>query len=938
MRFTDPLWGLLFVPLAAYLFWSWSQVLGMALARKRLAFALRFLVAGLVIVALMGPQSVRPNKGVATVFVVDRSDSIRDEDKRRSLAFVRDSILKLGPDDQAGIVVFGKEPAIESVPGGRRDVAELQAKTQGSASNLAAALRLAAASFPEGKGRRIVALTDGNETSGDAIQAVDALANDGIQVDFVSLGSDQVRAEASVLELAGPSERSSEEAFDLRVVMESTVRQSGTLVIDRDGEVVSRLSVTLEEGKSAILVPQKLDKAGFYRYRATLQVGQDTDNRNNLGAAFVAVKGKPRILVVQSDTSKRELALALQQQGLTVDLVGPGAALTRPEDLQPYDGLIFNDFNASFMAERQMNIVRAAVRDTGIGFMMVGGEDSFLPGGWYGTPVAEVLPVDLNVRQRKSFPSTTVLVIVDTSGSMSMPEDGVVKLDLAAMAAVRTAELMSSVDKIGVIGSSDFMDFVAPIQPLTDKERVIAQIKKLAPGGGGIYAEPSVVKAEEVLSGDTSKVRHFILLADGADCDQHGVSVGIAARMLANKITTTAVAIGDGKDVPFLKQLAAAGGGRFYLADKASKLPQIFTQDVSIMSRSAIEEGAFVPRLSAGEEALRGIGSVPPLLAYCISEARPLARVGMWTKKDDPLLARWQFGLGTSVAFTSDAQNRWAKPWMNWEGFSQFWSQSVRTLTRKRTLNSYDLSVEPEGGKGRVTVVAKDPAGNPLNQPEMSVRVSFPDGQAKDVGLIQDAPGRYVGSFGTDELGSYIVSVSEEGANGQKLVGSSGFAIPYPPEYRQYRTNQPLLNSIAERSGGRGLTTPEEALRPISNPGQSISDLWSWFLLAAAVLFPLDVAARRVALPLPAMWAAVRAFFSRRPEAAKQVAAGRLVSAKKRVRSAEVASSKPVAPMVDLSTGRAVSDASDRDEGDVGGRSAASKLLEAKKRRRGEGE
>ncbi len=933
MRFVEPLYGLLFLPLGAALFLSWRYVAGMTLARKRVAFAIRAVVATLLVLALMGPQSVRPNTGLATVFVVDRSDSVSDADKARSEKFVQEAIEGLGPDDLAGVVTFGSQPMIESVPGGKRSVSTIASKTEGSGSQLAAAMRLAAAIFPEGKSRRIVVLSDGNETSGDAIEAVQTLAMDKVQVDFLPLGGEQERAEATILDMQAPSARSADEPFELRMVVESSVAQDGTIVIDRDGTVVSRVPVKLDEGKNSVVISQKLTDPGFFRYRATLEVGQDTDNRNNLGAAFVAVKGKPKVLVVQGDTSRTELARALQEQGISVELAGPGGAMTRPEDFQPFDAVVFNDFNASLMTERQMGIVRAAVRDTGVGFMMVGGENSFLPGGWYGTPVADVLPVDLNVRQRKSFPSTTVMIVVDTSGSMSMVEDGVVKLDLAAMAAVRTAELLSANDRIGVAGSTDFFDLVAPIQKLTDKERVIAQIKRLAPGGGGIYAESSVNYAKQMLEADDSKVRHFILLADGADCDQYGASLALAADMRAKKITTTAVAIGDGKDVPFLKQLAAVGGGRFYLADKASKLPQIFTQDVSLMSRSAIEEGAFVPKSIAGEEVLRGIDSVPPLLAYCISDARPLAKVGMVTEKDDPLLATWQYGLGTSMAFTSDAQNRWARQWVNWEGFGQFWSQAVRALSRKSTLNNYSLEVEPSGGKGRISLLATDAGGNPVTAPELTVRVSSPSGEAEDVSLIQDAPGQFSGEFDADELGSYIVSVTEPGSAGETRVASSGFAIPYPPEYRQYRTNMPLLSQMAETSGGKEISDPKEALRAIANPGTSVTDLWTWFLLAAALVFPLDVAMRRIALPLPEMLAAVRRFFTREARPREETTMGRLSSAKQKVRRAE--GDTEVRPTVAAPVKASEKRESVSSGPDDGG-SAASKLLAAKRKRRGE--
>jgi Ca-activated chloride channel family protein len=354
-----------------------------------------------------------------------------------------------------------------------------------------------------------------------------------------------------------------------------------------------------------------------------------------------------------------------------------------------------------------------------------------------------------------------------------------------------------------------------------------------------------------------------------------------------DKITTTVVAIGDGKDVPMLRQLAAAGGGRFYLAKRARQLPAIFTQDAAIMSRSAIEEGRFFPKVQAGEEILRGIDSLPALLAYCLTDSRPLSRVGMRTHKDDPLLATWQYGLGTSLAFTSDAQSRWAQAWVGWEGFAAFWSQAVRAISRKATTNNYQVAVRQEGGKGMIEMRGYDRLGNPLSDESATVRIAAPDGSSKEVTLNQQAPGVYEGSFESSALGSYVVTVSEKDPSGAIRVSSSGFSVPYPPEYRSFRPNRPLLDQIAKRTQGMELKEPQQALRPVPNPGSSITELWPMLVLFAALLIPIDVGVRRLAIPLAEALAKVWARIRQRKEAvvAQTEVVDRLHQAKQRART-----------------------------------------------------
>lgn len=906
MRFTDPLYLLLVLPVVAGLYWSWRHVHGMAKNRKRLAFAVRLVLVALCLVALSGPQAVRPNQGLATMFVIDWSDSVTDEDKQAAVRFVGRAMETLGPEDVAGVVVAGVRPVLETAVGGRRPFRGIQSKVDGSGTDLAAAVRLAAATLPEGHGRRIVVLSDGNENRGDLAQAAEVASTERVPIDTVTLGTRARRAEASVLELRTPNEVRADEPFQARVVVESTIQQPATLVIDRDGTVVARQQVVLDAGKSSFTIDQKLAKAGFFRYRASLEVGRDSDNRNNLGASFTAVKGKPKVLVLQGDPSKMELTTALRSHGVDVDHAGPSQVPVRPEELQRYDAVILNDLNAMLVTEGQMKILQSAVRDTGIGLAMVGGENSFLPGGWYGTPVAEALPVDLNIRQRKSFPSTSVLVVVDASGSMGATEDGVQKIQLAAKAAEETVKLLSPLDRISVVGSTDGIEAVAPMQELKDKDSVIRQIRRLRPGSGGIYAQPSVKYADRILRAENTRVRHHIFLGDGADVDDYGQSLAVISQMRSDKITTSVVAIGDGKDVPFLKAMAAAGGGNFYLATKASKLPAIFTQDVAVMSRSAIEEVTFVPEMKLGEEMLRGFvpSDFPALFAYCLADARPLARVGLVSPKRDPILASWQYGLGTSLAFMSDAQARWASRWVGWDGFGRFWAQGVRVMSRKSATNNYEVNVDHEGGKGVVDLRATDRLGNPVSASEVKVTVSSPNGESQDVVLTQEAPGQFSGSFAASELGSYIVSVAESAPNGSVRVNASGFSVPYPPEYRTSRSNTALLAQVAETSRGAELKDPSQALRPITEPGETIKDIWMWFVLAAAVMLPFDVGVRRIALPLREALAKVWQRFVRRqrPESVPNKTIDRLRVARDRV-APTIVVSPPLTPKAPTSEG-----------------------------------
>lgn len=931
MRFSDPWYLALLLPIGLGLWVSFRHVHGMLRARKYFSFALRGLMLVAIVLALAGPEARRPNEGVCAIFVVDRSDSISDSDRRRQETFINEALSALGAKDEAAIVVVGRDARMDVSPSRLRQVNRILTVTDGSGTDIAAAIRLAGATFPDGKARRIVLLSDGNETQGDAIEAASVAATDGVQVDHVALGLQGRHSEATVVDAQLPSEVRLGQPFDIRVTADSTAEKTGLLALDRDGVTIKKIPVRLNEGSNALVVSDTLNEPGFHKYRATLLVNGDSDSRNNVGIGFVAVRGRPRLLLLQNRPGASVLASVLVQQDIAVESHGPEGLPARPEELQNYDAILFNDINASMATISQMKQIQAAVKNSGVGFGMIGGENSFLPGGYYGTPIADALPVDLNIRQRKTFPSTSVLIIVDCSGSMGMIEDGVEKIRLAAKGAEATVRMMSPIDRVGVVGSTDGIDFVAPMQVAKDKDAICAECQKLTVGGGGIYMRPSMEFGAERLLKEDSKVRHLIVLADGNDADEHEGCLEIARSLRASKITTSIVSIGDGKDVPFLKSLAAAGGGRFYLALRAGQLPAIFTQDAAIMSRSAIEEGVFLPRSAPGEEILRGIGpnSVPALFAYCLTDARPLARVGMRTAKDDPLLATWQYGLGTSLAFTSDAQARWAARWVPWEGFGTFWAQAVRAISRRSTLNEYQITTLHDGARGSVTVRAADPYGNPLNSLAAQVRVSTPSGETRELSLSQQAPGEYQAQFEASELGSYIVTVAEDVPGGGKRVKSSGFSLPYPPEYRRYRANRPLLERLSQATGGRALATAAEAMRPARNPGETITQLWPLFALLAALLLPLDVGARRVAVPIAEAWARCLTWWRDRRAASgatlpEPETVGRLHRAKERVPKGATTPPPPIA-------GPEQREVTPKPSPNT--QSAADRLLEAKRKR-----
>lgn len=913
MRFVNPLWLLLLPVLWGALWWSGRNLVGMTTSRKRFVIALRGIVATLLLLALAGAQAVKTHRRVCTIFVVDSSDSVSEQARLKAHEFIAQSLKHARTDDLVGVILFGRDPVVEIAPTRLQNLPNFSAAPDRSATDIASALRLAMALFPDGYSRRIVLLSDGNETHGDATSVASVAHTEAVTIDVVPLQTVEKKREVIVTDVLLASEAKVGQPFPVRVVAESTDVASGVLRVDKDGVPVKEMTVNLSPGKNTITTSLRVDKPGISRFRFVLDVAPDTDPRNNIGMGLVTVKGKPKVLLAEGQPDPSgALAKALKANDFEVVRVSEGGLPTRPEEWQQFDAIVFSDYPAWAMSEQQMKVVKTAVRDTGVGFLMIGGEQSFLPGGYYGTPIAEVLPVDLDVRQRKVYPAATIVIIMDTSGSMAMVEGGTQKVHLAAHAAIETLKMLRPIDRFGVIVSGTGTDWLAPIQPAKNAPKIIEQISRIYAGGGGIYCRPSLELAAKAIIAEATRVRHIIMLADTEDCDEQEGCFEIAAQLRRLGVTLTVVGIGrpDGIHAPFCRQLARIGGGNYYVTRTARDLPKLFTADVSIMTRSAIEEGQFVPKIVGDDEMLRGVDwrRTPPLLAYCLTSDKPLARTLMRTDKDDPLLATWQFGLGTSVAFTSDAKPKWARWWVQWGDFSTFWANVVRSALRKATQTKYSVTVQLRQGEAVIELEAFTPEGEPINLLQPKVTVATPTGESHNLVLQQEGLGRYRGRVPVNETGVYLVTVHERDETGKPQVYTTGFALPYPTEYRFTRTNMPLLERIAEMTNGKVNPEPSEVFRLPKQLSSSVTDIWHLCVALALALFLVDISARRLALGVPEVVVALtrqfteiwRRFTTRRPAPVVETGS-RLLSVKQRVRqrteiSASINPTQPTEP------------------------------------------
>jgi hypothetical protein len=422
---------------------------------------------------------------------------------------------------------------------------------------------------------------------------------------------------------------------------------------------------------------------------------------------------------------------------------------------------------------------------------------------------------------------------------------GVRKVDIGKEAILRAASALTARDELGVVAFDEAAHWVVQTAPLAGLADLQSRIAGITPNGQtNIFT--GLDQAVQSLEKATATRRHIILLTDG--WSSSGAYDEILERMKAAGITLSTVGAGGGSN-PFLEGLAEKGGGRFYDAANPGSIPDIFLKETQQVSGQQIVEEAFFPILTSNSPILRGIeGGFPQLLGYNGTTAKPAAQTVFVTARDDPLLAQWQYGLGRSVAWTSDATGKWAKDWVSWQAFSKFFSQLVGWTFPGEETAGIETQFVTRGGQTylRVESVAED--GSPRDFYATQAQLVGPDFNAVAVPLPQVAPGVYEAPLGELPSGAYAVRVTQTRSGDSPLGRTTGLVAPTAAEYRLLGANLPLLAAIRNATGGKELDTPADAWIHDLATTSSSTALWPLLLVLALLLWPLDIALRRVSL------------------------------------------------------------------------------------------
>jgi len=857
--FANPKW----FALLACTPWIWwlaqGGYAGLAGWRSTASLLVRLLLAGLFAALLAEPRAVQSSRDLAVMYLVDVSDSVGDYVQQQSLQLVARDAAAKPQTDLLGLVIFGGNSAVEfparqTLPMDGEKITVNSLVTR-DGTNVEQALSLGAAMLPEDKLGRLVLISDGVQTEGNLGGVLDDLKARGITVDVLP-AQYELKDEVWLERLELPQLVKQGETYEAGVLLSSLTPGRGILRLQENGKEISRQAIEFPAGKSRYVFPLELRNAGYYEYTATIDVSPERDRiqQNNRVVNSLFLEGERNILVVYDEggdvRDRQDLVAALRADGKRIVEELPASDLDRVAmGLMDHDCIIFCNVPTDSFDPQQLQAVRDAVFNLGVGFLMIGGNNSFGPGGYHHTVIEDALPVTMDITQKKILPKGALGIILHTC---EFAEGNT----WAKRVTREAVKVMGARDEVAVLCYEGVERWICHLTPAGELERISRLVEASNPGDMPTFSVPMEMALTE-LAGSDAATKHLIIISDG---DPQPPSDALLQKYVDNQISVSTVSIfpHGGAEIGLLRRVAAVTGGRYYYPKDSRELPRIFIKEAKTLKRSMIQRKHVTPELDTPHPVLKGIEEIPPIDGYVITTARPNPAVSVLTvpgdeptegdggPENDPLLAIWQYGLGKTAAYTSDLSNNWSSEWTSWSQYEAFVTQLVTDVARLQRATNLRMWTYLNGTEGVIGV--EDFAAADSFQ-ELVAQISGPGDKSVSVPLKQVGPRRYQASVPLWGQGRYHVVASPVAGERREERSFGGLVVSYSPEYLRFRSNPQPLRQIAESTGGR-LLDPDyetETLFPTERtPRQSSRPIDQWLLIALACLVPLDVGLRRV--------------------------------------------------------------------------------------------
>jgi len=809
--------------------------------QPRLPLILKALALIAIIVALAEPEVQVDETKLAVAVLVDTSASLTDADLARS-SELASAIERSRGRNWVRVLPFARglrEPDAAEFAGGWR--LRRTAGENGRVTDLEGAIRDSLGALPEGMVPRLVLISDGRETRGSIARAAHQARSLGVPIDTYSVnGRPEPKLRLTSVQL--PAVAFTGERFPVDITLESPAASKGTVTIAAEGKMLGQSNVSLAQGENQIRVTASIAAAGAIDISGSVK----TADLGEINFEQAVNLRRPRLLYLSQDAGGMEKHIFGTLSSAQFDVVSDvDFAKAKFED---YQIVMFNNWDLESIPPTRKSELEAFVQEGG-GLLVVGGERNTYvekPKDAPLDPLNRTLPATL--APPRSPEGTVVVLIMDKSSSMEGR-----KMELARVAAIGVIDNLRTIDTVGVLIFDNSFQWAVPPRRAEDKTLIKRLVAGITPDGGTQIA-PALAEGFKRILTTNGVYRHIVLLTDGIS--EEGDSMTVSKEASLNKVTISTVGLGQDVNKPYLEKIALNARGKAYFLTDPSGLEKILLKDVMEHTGTTTVEKPIQARVEKQVEILEGVpmDSAPPLKGYVRFEAKPTAETILSVDVRDPLLSRWQYGLGRAAVFASDAKSRWAEAWVSWPGFDRFWANLVRDLLPHAQPGEADLSYDAANGQ----LIAEYRLARHVAEPPKPPQIfAFgPDGFQAPMPLEKLGAGVYRGKLNVGARQGLFRVRPLETSRAFPEVGL------YRPELEMtlYGANRPLMKQVAEYTGGRFQPEPRDVFQ---NNGRSIPSklpLWPAALAFAIALNLAELFIRRGST----LWAGLRSLFGGR--------------------------------------------------------------------------
>ena len=798
----------------------------------------------LVLLALFGIRLPGRKKKTATIFVVDMSGSLLT--RMGDLEDYLRAVMSSKPSgEKYGIVTFGKD-AIADQFVSDDDLMDIASNPDPSETDIENAVKHAVSMIPDDSVGRIVVLTDGKETIGDIRNLQNVINEENVEI-CARMFEDTMAGDVYIEYVDMPDKMAVGDAYSMKVNVYSSYPTDAVIKVWNSSEVQDEMNVSLSPGENTFVIKGTAGENAIEQKRVTVEAAGDAVAENNSVIAASVVEAPRSVLLVSGlaeDSSGFENLLKTLNVNLTVV-----SAINAPEtmmDMLNYKTIIIDNAFISDMPESFVENLESYVKDFGGGLIVTGGKESFAPGGYRDTVLDEILPVSMLPKGINEAPSLALVMVIDCSGSMSdsgkTTQDGQQvgrsKIDVAVDAALEAVNNLSKNDYVGVLTFSNNFSWRQSIVKAEDKDAIARTIEGIGIQGGTTI-KPGLKEAANEISKVDAGVKHILLLTDGEGETKDFSDV--TKFINDNNITMSTIAVGEDSDTQLLEKLAGECGGRYYYSDSSSEVPKIFVEEIYLSGDTYFKNGDFGLSVNTSNELVSGLYSdgIPHISSYIATTAKPESREIISTDEEDPLLASWQYGLGSTVAWTTNASGSWAKDLAGMQDYAEIWKRILDYTYMENGIGEDVLNVY----KRRDKIEVKYQASEYSEDTVVEGVYTTPDGESKKLILSSDNPGSYSATFPSEGMGLYGISVRRL-EKGNIVSGATAIeTVQFSDEYRRDISDEGFKNFI--NSQGRMLDEDSKVFTKIKIKDRSKKDISLILIVLSILLLLIDIFVRR---------------------------------------------------------------------------------------------